>query len=177
MRNKLLLAVPAILLATAAPAFAGKYDNYVSLRLGYVNGSAGEVSALNGIGASFAFGQNYRSQKWLVFRSELELGYFAQKHGDVTLRPMSALINFYADFGTRTWPLRPYVGAGFGGAYINSNYSSGSSAGIAWNAQLGATISLSDDVGIDAAIRYDAISALDYTLTNFSVRAGARWNF
>ncbi|MCL2330952.1 MAG: outer membrane beta-barrel protein [Proteobacteria bacterium] len=177
MNKKILFVLPAILLATAAPAFAGRYDNYVSLRLGYVNGRAGDVSGLNGIGATFAFGQNYRSQSWLVFRSEMELGYFAQKHDDVKLQPMSALINFYADFGARTWPLRPYVGAGFGGAYIGSNVSDNSSAGIAWNAQLGVTLGLSDDVSIDGAVRYDAVSALDYTLTNFSVRAGARWNF
>jgi opacity protein-like surface antigen len=102
-------------------------------------------------------------------------------HDGVDVSPVGALINFYGDFGPRSWIVHPYIGAGFGGKYVNVNVKNGfgdeSSGGIAWDAQAGITLDLNDEFKLDAALRYDAVSALDWTLKTVGVFAGVRWNF
>ena len=179
--KKILVACSVLLIAFTGSAFAGRYDNYLSLRLGYVSGTVNDYDGtLTGIGGTFAFGQNYRAQDWLQFRAEFEAAYQTQSHDDITLQPMGAMINFYADFGPRSWLILPYVGAGFGVKYIsvtNSVADVDSSTGIAWNAQGGVTFDFTEELKLDIGVRYEAITPPDFTLKNFGASAGARWYF
>ncbi|MCL1902498.1 MAG: porin family protein [Alphaproteobacteria bacterium] len=168
------------LIGIAVSANAARYDNYLSLKVGYVWGDVTDYpDSIDGVGARLAIGQNYRTNDWLSVRGEVEAGYHSQKEGILSVRPISALINLYADFGPRAWLAKPYIGAGIGGAYITAKAGrdSDSDLGIAWNGQVGVTFDFADDLKMDLSARYDMMSAPDYDLRNLGIYAGVRWGF
>jgi len=177
---KKLLASLAILLAFAGSAYAVKYTDYLSLKVAYANGSAGDLgNGFNGIGARAAIGGDYKSNAWLNYRGEFEVSYFAQRDNGITLAPIGASINFYADFGTKDWMFKPYIGAGLNGGLFTARKSDpyDTSAAIGYNAQIGMTFNMANDLKLDVGYRYDVLSTLDFTLHNNNIFAGVRWYF
>ncbi|MCL2538444.1 MAG: acyloxyacyl hydrolase [Alphaproteobacteria bacterium] len=176
--KKLLLTIVFGLLTVGA-ADAARYDNYLSLKLGYTNGEIKKVdTSFDGIGGMFAFGFNHRSADWLYFRSEIEGSYFTMTHKDARISPMGVMLNFYGDFGPRDWLVKPYVGAGFGAKYINmDDVGRDSTFGIAWATMAGITFDMTEDLKLDVGARYDIVSTTDFNLFSIGAMAGVRWMF
>ena len=168
-------------LCSLGSATANNHGNYLALRLGYMAGNSSHFDdSFNGIGGTFAYGQVSEARSWLDFRAEGELSYHTQSNDDIRLNPMGVNLNFYTDFGDYEWLLRPYVGGGFGGKLItvrNDNGNTRGYGGISWNAQLGITFNFTEDLKLDAGLRYDMTSTLDFTIHNYGISAGVRWYF
>ncbi|MDR0803679.1 MAG: porin family protein [Rickettsiales bacterium] len=169
-----------LIIATAASANAGNMKgNYLELKLnGVVDAAAGYLgNDLGGVGGMLSFGSNYRSARWLYFRTELEFSYESVSNKFVEFSPFGLLINFYADFGLKEWLVRPFIGAGFGGKYIAASIPDSDSAGMALDVQAGAIYQISDDWAATAAFRYDTMTGLDYDIRTYAITAGIQWRF
>ena len=182
MKKLILFLFPLFVLYSLAPAAASNFGNYLALRVGYVTGASSHFDddSFSGIGGTIAYGQSTKARSWLDLRAEGELIYHTQTHDDVRLTPMGVNLNFYADFGDTEWLLKPYAGLGFGGKLItvtDQNDKNRGYGGIAWNAQTGITFNFSEDLKLDAGLRYDMTSTLDFTLHNYVISAGVRWYF
>jgi opacity protein-like surface antigen len=170
--KKLLFLIVALMCANAA--YAARYTGYVSGKAGYESGDAQWLGDQTGFAGALAFGSNYRGAKWVNWRSELEVAYHVLSNVNL----FSVMANFYGDFGTSNWRLRPYVGAGFGGGFVSvDSEPTDSSVGMGWNIRAGAIYDISDDWKLDFGVHRTWVSALDFTLTTFGAGVGARWAF
>lgn len=198
-RILVLLALAALLVTPSLAPAADQIGVYVAPRLvyghtlmdgvnanlwdGYANNklSVGKQtdSALSG---ALAVGYDFSKQLQIPIRAELEYSLFSNVTGkgaayfagiDMNLRIkqriQSLFMNVYHDINTGT-ALTPYVGAGFGMAFIGaegSGYSGAmqysASAGsytltsFAWNLGAGAGYRLTDNIGVDLGYRFASL--------------------
>jgi len=160
----------------------------------------------NRIDDAFALGLGV-GYKWSWFRSDLTFDYaFSSSYSGNTpgftpdftakIQSVTGLANVYADLGT--WSgITPYIGGGFGGAYLRaSDFVSASVpvAGVssdrwnfAWAAMGGFSYSITQNLLFDLGYRYldqgKAVTGLSSAgdqltiknLTSHELRAGVRW--
>ncbi len=177
---KLILPIALATVFVAGTANAGNIkDNYLSLKLGLASADAEYLGdSFHGAGWNIALGSTYRSNRWLYWRYEGELRKYSFSEHGFGISPLGLSFNFYSDFGPKEWTARPYLGAGLGMAFVNSDGDEDTGgAGISWQIQMGATFKLSKDFALDAGLRHDVVSLVDYSLSSNTLFAGIRWQF
>ncbi|MCL1891724.1 MAG: outer membrane beta-barrel protein [Alphaproteobacteria bacterium] len=207
--KKLLLTSAIILAAGAAQAAVAPY---VSLKGGiadggmnfyYTNGDPdnGYIDGyrnMSGFTGAFAGGIAYDVDTSMTLRAELEYTFSKTNGwnwGRFDMVNHTILLNGYADFGSKEWAIRPYVGAGFGYGLGNrlkwtdwaGNDWVNVGGGIAYAGMFGAAWAATDYLAFDLGFKYaviDGVNSQDWwggessaDLINRTVTLGARYSF
>ena len=186
---KRLLITAAMLLPICADAKV--HLQYLSAKGGYANGSADwgssrHFSGMNGFAGTIAYGNNldlaarWYDDTWFFVRQEFEANYSSQYSDGLRMSPIGANVNFYFDFGLKSWFIQPYIGAGLGAAYIITRHEDFSYddyvVGLNYNFQLGASFPIIEQLTADASVRYVKYGG-DPGLTNWAALLGLRFDF
>lgn len=221
LKTTLFAAAATLAIAPAAHAYQGLYGaigagltyqqpDQDGEFFGAIPGADTEIDYDNGIGVytaiGYAFGNNWRSELEYSYRDNdvrhitgdgAGFAGFEDLNGGIEAHAL--MVNLIRDFDTGN-NVTPYLGAGFGAASLNAEYSGTNGAqsiaidsnnkALAYQAIAGLGIALADNLSLDLSYRYFATTGQDFegTIAGFpgalqqdydthNLFAGLRWNF